>query len=75
MLYKVMLVRVKWVANHETGSYVTTLIVCVILFALLGFALKNFIQIIGTSIIGAFIMMRSVGLMADNYPDYKEISR
>ena len=49
--------------------YWVTLIGCSIIFGLVALCILKVILILGTSVIGSFLMIRSIGSLADNYPD------
>lgn len=42
------------------------MIICVIL----GYFANDFIEILATAVVGAFLMFRACGIAFDNYPDY-----
>lgn len=46
------------------------MIICLIF----GYFANDFLEIVSTAIIGAFLMFRACGVAFDNYPDYKDLA-
>ena len=58
-------------SEHGDAVNIVSMILGGIIFGLIGLFLTDFIEIVSTSFLGAFITFRVIGLVLGNYPDSK----
>lgn len=69
-LFSLIIVRFSSDENNNKIIYYVTIVVCCILLGIIGFFAKDLIEIISTSVFGAFAACRAAGLIFGGYPDY-----
>ena len=65
LLYNAFLSKIQ---SNPSVVYWITIVVCIIVCAILGYALYSYFLIIGTAIVGAYVAIRGISLLAGGFP-------